>query len=161
MGTKPTKSADNIYCQCRKEAAIYNEKMNSREGAAEMLGIHPSSLADYELGITKVVPVDKIVLMADAYNAPELKNYYCREVCPLGAGIPKLELEDLDRISVKALSTFRKMAEAREQLLDIVEDGVIDDDEKPELDKVLATLDEINIITSNLKLWVEKNLERR
>jgi hypothetical protein len=39
MGTSPTKAVDNIYCKCRKEAAKYNDKLNSREGVAEMLGI--------------------------------------------------------------------------------------------------------------------------
>lgn len=39
MGTNPTKAADNIYCRCRKEAAKYNDKLNSRDGAAELLGI--------------------------------------------------------------------------------------------------------------------------
>lgn len=51
MGTNPTKAADNIYCRCRKEAAKYNDKLNSRDGAAELLGISASTLADYELGI--------------------------------------------------------------------------------------------------------------
>ena len=36
MGYKPTKAADNIYCKCRKNAARFNEKLNSREGAAEL-----------------------------------------------------------------------------------------------------------------------------
>lgn len=58
MGTNPTKAADNIYCRCRKEAAKYNDKLNSRDGAAELLGISASTLADYELGITKIIPAD-------------------------------------------------------------------------------------------------------
>lgn len=77
MGTNPTKAADNIYCKCRKEAAKYNDKLNSREGAAELLGISASTLADYELGITKIIPADAILRMADLYNAPELRNHYC------------------------------------------------------------------------------------
>lgn len=40
---------------------MYNERLYSREGAAELLGISVSTLADYELGNTKVVPVDKVV----------------------------------------------------------------------------------------------------
>lgn len=56
MGTNPTKAAGNIYCQCRKEAAKYNDKLNSREGAAEVLGMSSSTLSDYELGITKIIP---------------------------------------------------------------------------------------------------------
>lgn len=58
MGTDCTKSNDNIYFRCRKEAAKYNDKLNSRESAADLLGVSVSSLADYELGNTKVVPVD-------------------------------------------------------------------------------------------------------
>ena len=42
MGTNPTKAMDNIYCRCRKEAGKYNDKLNSREGAAELLGVSVS-----------------------------------------------------------------------------------------------------------------------
>ena len=87
MGTNPTKAADNIYCKCRKEAAKYNDKLNSREGAAELLGISASTLADYELGITKIIPADAILRMADLYNAPELRNHYCKYSCPLGQDV--------------------------------------------------------------------------
>ena len=64
------KDNDNVYFLARKKAAIYNERLYSREGAAELLGVSVSTLADYELGNTKVVPVDKVVLMADLYNCP-------------------------------------------------------------------------------------------
>lgn len=90
MGTNPTKAADNIYCKCRKEAAKYNDKLNSREGAAELLGISASTLADYELGITKIIPADAILRMADLYNAPELRNHYCKYSCPLGQDVEGL-----------------------------------------------------------------------
>lgn len=97
--------------------------------------------------------------MADLYNAPELRNYYCREMCPLGNDVPVLELEDLDRITVRTLASLRKVAETKESLLDITADGVITEDEKPELRKILATLDEISAIAQSLKVWTEKNLE--
>lgn len=84
MGTDCVKGNDNIYFRCRKEAAKYNDKLNSRESAADLLGVSVSSLADYELGNTKVVPVDKVVLMADLYNAPQLLNSYCATECPIG-----------------------------------------------------------------------------
>ena len=157
MGSSPTKAADNIYCKCRKEAARYNEKLNSREGAAELLGLSVSSLSDYELGNTKVVPVDKVVLMADLYNAPELRTYYCRECCPLGASNPKVVLQDLDRIVVSAISRLRKLPGARDTLLNIVEDGVVTVEEQPDLNEVLGVLEEIAMTALELKLWVEKN----
>lgn len=49
---------ENVYFECRKRAAIHNERLNSRAGAAEILGISESTLAHYELGITKNIPVD-------------------------------------------------------------------------------------------------------
>lgn len=69
MGKEPLKENTNVYFQARKRAAMSNDRLFSRENAAELLGISPYTLADYELGNTKVVPVDKVVLMADLYNA--------------------------------------------------------------------------------------------
>ena len=54
MGSGCMKDNDNIYFLSRKRAASYNERLFSREGAAELLGISVSTLADYELGNTKV-----------------------------------------------------------------------------------------------------------
>ena len=59
---------ENVYFECRKRAAIHNERLNSRAGAAEILGISESTLAHYELGITKNIPVDVAKLIYDALN---------------------------------------------------------------------------------------------
>ena len=158
MGRRPTKAADNPFCQARLKAAEYNEKFFSKEYAAEQLHISASQLQDYELGITKCIPPENILRMADLYNAPELRNLYCREMCPLGGDVPVLELEDLDRITVKAMASLRKVAETKELLLDITEDGVISNEEKPSLVKILKTLDEISAVAQSLKVWTEKNL---
>lgn len=42
---------ETMYFRCRKEAALHNDRLNSRAGAAEALGISESSLAKHELGI--------------------------------------------------------------------------------------------------------------
>lgn len=97
-------------------------------------------------------------MMADLYNAPELENYYCRTMCPLGKEMPKAELEDLDRITVRTLAAFRKIGKTREVLLDITEDGVIDDSEKPQLEMVLKNLEEVEQIAQSMKLWIKKNM---
>ncbi len=159
MGRRPTKAADNPFCQARIMASRYNDRLLSKEGAAEYLGISVSTLSDYELGVTKVIPPDMVLKMADLYNAPELRNYYCREMCPLGGDVPVLELEDLDRITVRAMASLRKISETKELLLDITEDGVISEEERPSLKKVLRTLDEISAVTQSLKAWTQKNLQ--
>lgn len=159
MGSSPTKAANNMYCKCRLEAAKYNDKLNSREGAAETLGLSPSTLASYELGLTKVVPVESIMLMADVYNAPELKLWYCTNVCPLGEDMPKLELEELDRITIKMLATLQHISEVRDDLLDITADGVISPDEKPKLDNIIKTLKQVTTVAQSLMIWAEKNIK--
>ncbi len=159
MGCNPTKARENMYCKCRMQAAKYNDKLNSREGAAELLGLSPSTLASYELNLTKVVPVESIALMADVYNAPELKNWYCSNICPLGEDMPKIEIADIDRITVRTLATFRKLAEIKDSLLDITADGVITEDEKPQLDKIILSLKELNEVAQTLIIWAEKNIK--
>lgn len=159
MGRRPTKAADNPFCQARLRAAEYNEKFFSKEYAAEQLHISAGQLQDYELGITKCIPPDNILRMADLYRAPELRNLYCREMCPLGGDVPVLELEDLDRITIKAMASLRKISETKELLLDITEDGMISEEERPSLNRVLKTLDEISAIAQSLKVWTEKNLK--
>ena len=159
MGRRPTKAADNPFCKARLAAARGNERLLSKEGAAELLGISVSTLSDYELGLTKIIPPDMVVKMSNLYNAPELENYYCTEMCPLGSDMPKVDIEDLDRISIRALSTFRKIEKTKELLLDITEDGIISEDEKADLNQILENLEELEQIAQSLKMWVKKNLE--
>jgi hypothetical protein len=158
MGRRPTKAADNPFCKARLEAAKYDDRLYSKEGASELLGISVSTLSDYELGLTKVVPPDMVVKMANLYHAPELENYYCTEMCPLGCDMPKVSIEELDRIAISALSSFRKIGTTRELLLDITEDGEITEDEKPALATIVNNLSELEQVAKELKLWIKKNL---
>ena len=160
MGTRPTKAKNNIFCKARLEAAGYNDKLKSRAGAAEVLGYaSESTISDWELGISVPTP-EAVLKMSDLYNAPELINTYCHNLCPLGWDIPEITAQDLDRISIKALSAFQKISKTKEALLDIVSDGIISEDEQPTLEKVLSSLDELNAVTQELKAWVTKNCRK-
>lgn len=159
MSKYATKAAGNMFCQARYEASKINDLLSSREGAAEELGIDRTRIARIELG--SIIPYpEEVLLMADIYKAPEVRGNYCRELCPLGKGMPKIEShQDLDRIALRALYSFRKINEAKELLLDITADGVITEDEKPDLEKIINTLNEVNEVTQNLKNWIEKSLK--
>lgn len=157
MANITAKTSSNIFYKARCEAATHNEQLSSREGAADYMSIDRGRLYRIESGLTVPYP-EEIKLMADLYNAPELENYYCRTMCPLGGAMPKAELTDLDRITVRTLSVFRKIGKTKEMLLDITEDGVIDENEKPELEEVLKNLEEVEEIAQSMKLWIKKNL---
>ncbi len=157
MANITAKTSSNVFYKARCEVAKHNEQLSSREGAADIMSIDRGRIYRIESGIANPYP-EEIRLMADLYNAPELENYYCREMCPLGSDVPKAEISDLDRISIRALSSFRKLEKTKEMLLDITEDGVIDEWEIPALKKILENLDELERVAQSLKIWVKKNL---
>lgn len=157
MANITAKTIANAFYQARCKASSHNEQLKSREGAADIMSIDRGRLYRIESGLANPYP-EEVHLMADLYNAPELRNFYCTEICLLGCDIPKVDVQDLDRISIKALSTFKKLGETKELLLDIVEDGVIDENEKSDMQKILETLEELESVAQNLKVWVKKNL---
>lgn len=156
------KENDNVYFRARKEAAIYNEKLFSREGAAELLGISVSTLADYELGNTKVVPVDKVMLMADLYNAPELKHGYCKYECPIGKAMPlATKVNGIEGIALRMIREFdsEQLKNMKDNLVNIAADGIISESEKPDLENILKKLDDVAVVISEMKLIGEKVLK--
>lgn len=159
MSRNPTKAADNSFCIARKKAAAFNDKLNSREGAAEVLGLDRTRLARIELGSLTPYP-EEVLLMADGYNAPELLNHFCCEVCPIGCrSQQKLETAELDHLVLKFVNVFRKGDKFKDLLLDITEDGAIDAGERPQLEEVLAYLDNVTKMAGEMKLWAERNLK--
>lgn len=60
MPKNPTVAANNVFCIARKEAASFNDSLNSREGASELLGIDRTRIARKGAGTAR-------------------KNYYSRE----------------------------------------------------------------------------------
>ena len=153
------KENENVYFNARKKASMYNEKLKSREGAAELLAISPSTLADYELGITKVVPVDKVVLMADLYNAPDLLTRYCLKECPIHGFLPlATKNEDIRDTTLKLLNhtNLSELDDIRNELIEIVSDGMISEAEREKLNRIIQKLEAIAKETSALKITYQK-----
>jgi transcriptional regulator with XRE-family HTH domain len=158
MAKKATKAADNIFYKARMEAAACNDNLNSREGAAEQLGIDRTRLARIELGSLNPYP-EEVLLMSDAYNTPELNNYFCSRMCPLGQQtVPAAELLHLDRITIRILTALGNTEFIQKTILEIVKDGIVSEDEQPQVQQILKALENISKAAMEMKLWVEKNL---
>lgn len=159
MESQGNDRTENMYFACRKRAAVYNEKLNSREIAADLLGISTSALAKHELGTTKCVPVDTVVLMSDLYGQPELRNWYCRNECPLGHGAPiATEIPRIEQIAVRLANCMDddRIKGLRGKLLKIADDGVISHDEAQMLPGIMEDLDAFSKAVSELRMFAEK-----
>ncbi len=161
MGRGATKAAGNVWYEARMQAAMVNEKLCSRFGAAEEMGLSEDAVKSAELGLYKSMPVENAVLMADCYNAPELENYYCLNECPIGCKRSvSCEVHGIDRVTVKLLKVLRteRLTEMKDKLVDIAEDGLISEDELPDLKEILGYLEDLEKTVSELKIIGQKAL---
>lgn len=156
MPKMATKAAGNVFYKARISAAAYNDKLNSREGASEVTGIDRTRLANIELGTLNPHP-EEAILLADAYNAPELLNYFCSKLCPVGIGnVSPVEIERIETVALQLLATTRSLPEVKDGIVEIAADGVISPDERPRMERYIAILDEVEERIQALKILYRK-----
>lgn len=151
-----------IYFQCRILASKHNENLKSRESASEYFGISVSSLANYERGIT-VPPMDLVMMVSEVYNAPQLKNLYCLNQCPLGKEQPiSAKMKTLEEVTVSIVAKLDEdeVSDMKRQLLQIAEDGKISPEEEEDFREVAVQLDKLAVAISELKLLKQKLLRK-
>lgn len=159
MGSDRIKAPSNPYFAYRKRAAKCNMALSSRESAAELLGVSASSLSDYELGNTKVVPPDKVSLMSKLYCAPELRNWYCKNECPIGKELVMADhIGSLEGIALKLLRGLDEddMDSVKKTIVEIFEDGCVAESEIGMLGYVTNHLKKMQEAISELLLVSEK-----
>jgi hypothetical protein len=124
-----------------------------------MLGMSVSAIADAELGLSKVMPVDKAVLMADLYNEPALLNYYCLNECPIGKDRAISDATPgLERATVRLTKVLRKedVQAIKHGLQDIAADGKVTEDEFEKFSEIVDGLREVARIISELEIIRDK-----
>lgn len=150
-------TAANRYYLARMEAAKTNDRLSSREGASEETGIDRKRMQRIEIGTLNPYP-EEVMLMADAYHAPELMNFYCTSACPIGQKIvPKAELRELDRLTVKFLNALERIKGADKSLLAIAADGKLTPDEIPAMEELLEAIKAISAVGYELEIFKEKH----
>lgn len=147
---------ENIYRAARKKAAEEKPLLKNLETAQDVLCIDRLRLLKIENGQKTPEPED-VVCMAKAYDAPELRNYYCSKECPLGCSSEPLIYDDLGKISVRLMSALHFLENAEDKIYSILEDGRVTENERNEFQNILDTLEKIAYSASSLKLWAKKN----
>lgn len=155
MGRVPTKACGNVYFEARKQAAEYDARLRSREGAAELLGVAPCTLADYELGVTKTLPADNVVRMAELYRAPHLKTEYCATKCSIGCAYAchlPTSRQRVELVALEIASAIPAIQTAKDDLISIAKDGVIKPSELKEFEHTVGMFD--RLMKSIISLWI-------
>lgn len=150
---------DSVYRKARKAAAEYNDAFKSQESASEFLNVSKNMLLNYELGLNPV-PVDMVCMMADVYNAPELLNHYCCNECPIGkrtvSPVSKENINNIYKLSINIFQLLGQGTDMGKTLLDIVDDGVISQEEQPQVDHIVNNLKKLSGLTTDLIIALEK-----
>ena len=105
------------------------------------------------------MPVENVIRMADVYNAPQLKQHYCKNVCPIGCEMPvATEETSIELATLRMLKAFDegKIDEVKDRLVEIASDGVIEDDEKADFKKIMGFLDKLSHSISEIRIIAEK-----
>ena len=153
MGRKSVKENKSIYQIKREEMDL------TREEAAELVGgLSDDRIEKIESGKTPVHP-DEVLLMAKAYKCPELSMHYCSYECPIGQKyIQPVHSLELEKTVLEILDMINRLSQRRERLISITADGIITDDERPDLDMICDELERLSVSTMSLKLYVEKKM---
>ena len=153
MGRKSTKENKSVWQTTREDLGL------TREKAGELIpGFSPERIEKIENGRTQIQPED-VMLMAEYYKTPSLRNYYCVNEYPIGqVHALRTESKELAQIAVETLNSLNKLSRSRDRLLEIVEDGEVQADEYADFAEIKSTLDRIALSVSNLQLWVDEQI---
>lgn len=145
----------SIY-KIRREQAGYTQ-----EHAAELLGCSVRALARYESGET-VVPDPIAVRMDELYSNHFLAYEHLMASSQVAASLlPAVEECGIQQAAMRCFNRMARFLERRPdlRLMEIAEDGVIDEDERRDLDGILEDLTELTRVFTEVRLAAEQ--ERR
>lgn len=126
----------NIYKTARRNAGI------TQEAAAEQLGISVESVRAYETG-QRIPPNHVVSRMVICYDAQRLAVYHVNLHDELASSIiPVIQPRTLMESVVRLCNRLNRFSSSHsvERLLEIAEDGKIDEEERAEYDSILSEL---------------------
>ena len=141
----------NLYTEVRNKLGL------SREKASELLEtISPEKLERIENEKQLPTPED-VMIMADKYSEPSIKNYYCANQCPMGQHyVPRIEFDDLEKTVLKLVASLNAMNAKKDQLIEIASDGVVHDYELASFVNIQNELEKLSFALSKMEVWTEK-----
>ena len=153
MPRRSVKTNKNLYFRSREKAGL------SREKASELIGFMSDDRIERIESEKSEPHPDEILAMAECYKDPLLANMYCTGECPIGKKyVPKVNAAGLSQIVLEVIDSVNGLSASKDRLISISADGIITEDERPDLEKIVAQLDRISSAAGTLKIWMEQRL---
>ncbi len=136
----------------------------SREKIEELSGgtLTKRKLEKIENGSQLPRPED-VYFMSKTYKDPDLANYYCSSVCPIGKEhVPEVgttNLRDLPQITLALLSCLNTLNNDRDKIIDAAADGEITEDEKKSFKEFQDHLKKMTLAVEALRIWAAKEID--
>jgi len=144
--------------EARLNAAAYNEKLATQQGAAEALEVSsPETIGRWERD--EVLPSNiNARRMAQLYNTPELLTSYCAMICPIGCGrVNPVQDECFERTAIKLFNEAQGVGDVAKALLQIASDGRVRPDEVTAFQNVAKKLGSLKAVIDALQIYAEKH----
>lgn len=121
---------------------LRTENNYSQETLAGLLNVSRQAISKWELGTT-LPETDKLIAIGELFGV-SIDSL-------LVDSIPLKTKENMDRLVLKFLSSAQDMDDISKQLVDIMQDGIIDNDEKVQVNEIMQTLDSVAKIIHEIK----------
>lgn len=125
-----------------KVLSLRTEYGYSQETLAEKLNVSRQAVSKWESGTT-LPETDKVITLSNFFGVST--DYLLKDNIPYGSH------DSLDRVVLKFLGSAKDMNHISEELVEIMRDGIIDDEEKAKMESIIETLDTISQIISEIK----------
>lgn len=127
----------NIYQLARESKGLTQEK------ASECIDISVDSLRAYEGG--KRTTPDKVVIkMIEIYDTQYLAYQHLKTSAEVGQKyLPEIQMKDLPVAILRLQKEVSDFIKLRDVMLEITCDGIIDELEKPQWEKIVKELDDV------------------
>lgn len=128
---------------------IRSKNRLSQEELADKLGVSRQTVSKWESGIS-YPEIDKLIAVSDMFDVSIdylLKDNYIDDNIPAA---------NLERTVLQFLGSAQDMENVSEQLIDIMKDGIIDDNEKIQMEQIIRTLDTVVANIQKIKSIVLK-----
>ena len=131
-----------------KLLALRTQSVYSQEALAEKLNVSRQAISKWEIGTT-LPETEKVSAISDFFEVS--LDYLLKD------HIRSDSNESLDRMVLKFLGSAQDMKYISEELVDIMQDGVIDEKERARIESIFDTLDSISQIIAEIKKKMNLN----